>query len=97
MGKTYSPVSGGEVKKDSVQDVVEFVKSLEDNTKLYILAPIKSIAGKPIPNRLSVLNQQGFTRVKYKGEVIRLEDVLDTYEESEEPIFLVVDLSLIHI
>ncbi len=90
IGRTYSPVSGKEVKKDSVTDVLSAVKSHAEGTKLLLLAPIHLEEGRTMDDKLKVLNQQGYARVKINGEVTRIEDVAVTSKKVKD-IFLVVD------
>ncbi|UZO79635.1 excinuclease ABC subunit UvrA [Aquimarina sp. ERC-38] len=89
IGKTYSPISGNEVKKDSVTDVIEFVKGKEEGERLLLITPILVEEGRTLQEKLTVLQQQGFARVRVAEEVIRIEEVLETI--SEKPISLVVD------
>jgi excinuclease ABC subunit A len=88
IGKTYSPVSGNEVKKQTVADVINYIKSLEVNTKVLLLSPIHIPEERNLLQTLKILAQQGYSRIKYKGEIIRIEDV-DT--EIEHDFHLVID------
>ncbi|HSQ45708.1 MAG TPA: excinuclease ABC subunit UvrA [Lutibacter sp.] len=88
IGKTYSPVSGNEVKKESVTDVINYIKSLAVNTKVLLLAPVHIPEERNLLQTLKILAQQGYSRIKYKGEIIRIEDV-DT--EIEHDFHLVID------
>src|SRR4030065_2647202 len=88
IGKTYSPVSGNEVKKETVTDVINYIKSLEVNTKVLLLAPVHIPEERNLLQTLKILAQQGYSRIKYKGEIIRIEDV-DT--EIEHDFHLVID------
>ncbi len=72
IGKTYSPKSNQEVKKDKVEDVVYYIKKLEERTKLLLLAPIYLEKKKNHEMFLNVLVQQGYSRIKLDDEVIRL-------------------------
>jgi len=72
IGKTYSPVSGKEVKKDQVTDVIEHIKTFKEGQKLLLLCPIILEEGRSIENKLKALAQQGFSRVQIKGEVIKI-------------------------
>ncbi|GIJ97321.1 UvrABC system protein A [Capnocytophaga stomatis] len=74
IGKTYSPVSGNEVKKHSVSDVVDAVLSYPERTKLLLLAPVHIAEGRKIPQVLQILLQQGYARIQYKGEIIRIDE-----------------------
>ncbi|MDT8417071.1 MAG: excinuclease ABC subunit UvrA [Lutibacter sp.] len=88
IGKTYSPVSGNEVKKETVTDVINYIKSLEVNTKVLLLAPIHIPKERNLLQTLKILAQQGYSRIKYKGEIIRIE-AIDT--EIEHDFYLVID------
>ncbi|QLG47121.1 excinuclease ABC subunit UvrA [Costertonia aggregata] len=76
IGRTFSPVSGNEVKKHTVTDVVNFVKSFEEGTKLLLLAPIVIPKEREVGKSLQLLSKQGYARIKYKGEVLRIDDKL---------------------
>ena len=80
IGKTYSPVSGKEVKKDSVTDVVGFVQSLPEGTKVQFIVPLTPRYKRTIEEELNILMQKGFSRI-YAPEIdekpIRIEDVLE--------------------
>lgn len=74
IGKTYSPISGNEVKKHTVTDVVEAALAYPDGTKLLLLAPISIPKDRTVEQVLKLLLQQGYARILYQGEVIRLEE-----------------------
>jgi excinuclease ABC subunit A len=63
IGHTYSPVSGKEVKKDSVTDVVQFIQTLSLQAKVQLLVPFKTRYGRGIGEELNILLQKGFSRV----------------------------------
>src|SRR5436189_878319 len=63
IGKTISPVSGKEVKKDDVTDVVTAIKALPVNDKVFILANFKQHKNRDIKEELNILAQKGFSRV----------------------------------
>ena len=99
IGKTYSPVSGEEVKKHDVSDVVDFILKHKKNTKVVIYIPIQHKYERSIGQELSLLLQKGFTRVKYKNEVINIEDLLEDKKfdkkkltsKSSKDIFILID------
>lgn len=98
VGKTYSPVSGKEVKKDSVSDVVDFIHKLPHSTKVQIIVPLTTRFGRSIPEELDILMQKGFSRVYIKGEndnkPIRIEELLapeNTLSLDAQKIFLLID------
>ncbi|MGV8946398.1 MAG: excinuclease ABC subunit A, partial [Lutibacter sp.] len=75
IGKTYSPISGDEVKKQTVTDVINYIKSLTIGTKLLLLSPVHIPKERNLLQTLKILAQQGYSRIKYKGEIIRIEEV----------------------
>ncbi len=76
IGKTYSPVSGKLVKKHSVSDAVDFTKSLDAGTKIFIYAPLTIHPGRNLNDELNILLQKGFARIKYENKQERIEDLL---------------------
>ena len=92
IGKTYSPKSGNQVKKDTVTDVIEYVKAFAKAEKLLLLAPIFLEDGRKLENKLNVLLQQGYARIKVKDKVVRLDQYIDSGKKTKvENIKLVVD------
>ncbi|MEY2670177.1 MAG: hypothetical protein RLZZ577_493, partial [Bacteroidota bacterium] len=89
VGRTFSPVSGQEVKKNTVTDVVAEVKNLEIDSKWLLLAPIHLEKGRKLEDKLNVLLQQGFARIWVDGEMVRLDDLPKNLGKKE--IFLIVD------
>lgn len=90
IGKTFSPVSGREVKKDSVTDVINEVKTFETDSKWMLLSPIQPEEGRKLEDKLKVLLQQGFARIYADGETLRLDEiVLKDFNPKE--LFLVID------
>ncbi|PIV96479.1 MAG: excinuclease ABC subunit A [Flavobacteriaceae bacterium CG17_big_fil_post_rev_8_21_14_2_50_31_13] len=90
IGKTYSPISGKEVKKDTVSDVVKFVQTFLEGTKLLLLSPITISENRTINTILQVLEQQGYARVKWKNTMYKMAD-FPVKDFKNEPLFLVVD------
>ena len=90
IGKTISPITGNEVKKDTVTDVVAYVNAFAKAEKLLLLAPIHLEKGRKLDNKLNALLQQGYARIQYKGEVQRL-DEFDSKKKKATDIELVVD------
>ena len=91
IGRTYSPVSGNEVKKHTVTDVIEFIKNFEEGAKLLLLSPIILEEGRTIENKLQTLLQQGYARIKYNNEVIRIDDAIKQGVTSAKDLCLVID------
>ncbi|SDW96889.1 excinuclease ABC subunit A [Lutibacter oricola] len=88
IGKTYSPVSGKEVKKHTVTDVLNFIKEIELKSKLLLLAPVHIPEDRNVLQTLKILAQQGYARIKYKGEILRIEEI---EKEIERDFYLVID------
>ncbi|WP_179319736.1 excinuclease ABC subunit UvrA [Winogradskyella helgolandensis] len=91
IGKTYSPISGEEVKKHTVSDVINYISKFKEGTKLLLLAPIILEDGRTIENKLQTLQQQGYARIKVKDDVVRIDDALKQNIKSDKNLFLVVD------
>ena len=77
IGSTFSPVSGNLVKRHSVSDVVNFVLSLPQETRVLITCPLKLKTGRILGDHLTVLMQQGFQRILIGREVVKIEDALN--------------------
>lgn len=95
LGKTYSPISGREVKKDTVTDVVDHIRQLPTDTKVHIIVPITTRYQRTIVEELNILMQKGFSRIyvpQLSDRPIRIEDVLEgTTTVSNEKAYLLVD------
>ena len=89
IGKTYSPISGQEVKKHTVTDVVDAVMRYPEGTKLLLLAPVSIPKDRTVEQVLKLLLQQGYARILYKEEIIRLEE--DNLPKNLDNFQLVVD------
>ncbi|HVI45500.1 MAG TPA: excinuclease ABC subunit UvrA [Chitinophaga sp.] len=82
VGKTYSPVSGQEVKKHEVSDVVDYIVKLKHGTKVLLLAPFRRHAKREVKEELNILMQKGFSRLytitSGKGNgLLRIEELLE--------------------
>ena len=77
VGITYSPVSGEEVKKDSVTDVVDYILSFEESSKVIISAPLSIKKGRSIEEELKILLSKGYTRILIDGEMNFIDDLQD--------------------
>ena len=75
IGKTFSPISGQEVKKDNVSDVINRVKGFTLESKWLLLSPIHLEQGRQLEDKLKVLLQQGFARILVNNEMVRLDDI----------------------
>jgi len=91
IGKTYSPISGELVKKHTTKDVLDYIASFPEGSKLLLLSPIELEEGRTIENKLQTLQQQGYARLKVNGDVMRIDDALKQPIENATDVFLVVD------
>ncbi|MDR0194835.1 MAG: excinuclease ABC subunit UvrA [Myroides sp.] len=97
IGKTISPISGEEVKKDTVTDVLDYIKSLPIGAKLLLLSPIDLGEDRELYEYLNILLQQGYARVLVNGETLRLDQYIsdnseDTVNQVDAAnVYLVVD------
>ena len=82
VGRTFSPISGDEVKRDIPQDVVDFLFSYEEGNRAIIVAPISIPEKRTVKEQLFILSQQGFSRV-YLNDSIQNIDDLEGIDESE--------------
>ncbi|MGV9003802.1 excinuclease ABC subunit UvrA [Flavobacterium sp.] len=76
IGKTISPISGKEVKKDTVSDVIDTLKTFEIDSKWLLLAPIHLEKGRSLDDKIKALQQQGFARILVDNEMVRLDDYI---------------------
>jgi excinuclease ABC subunit A len=94
VGRTFSPVSGEQVRKDSVADVVDFLFSLPPDTRVTILAPLlRTEPGRPMSKELDLLLQKGYGRVVLAdGQNAFIEDLIgEGKPEVEGDIFILID------
>jgi excinuclease ABC subunit A len=80
IGKTYSPVSGKEVKRDSVTDVVNAINKLAPGTRVMVACPLHAKKGRKTSEELNLLLSKGFARILVDGEVKFIEELLGTQE-----------------
>ena len=76
IGHTYSPISGNEVKVHTVEDVIECTRQYSEGTKFAVLSPLTLVAGRDIATQLSSEIKQGYSRIFYKNEFVRIDDFL---------------------
>ncbi len=90
IGKTFSPISGQEVKKNTVTDVVTTVKSFPLDSKWLLLAPIHLEEGRKLEDKLKVLLQQGFARILVDTQMVRLDEI-QPHDLDHKDILLIID------
>ena len=73
-GHTYSPVSGQEVKKNTIRDVVQYMEEQSTGTRLYLLSPIVLPEGRTLKEQMALWMSQGFSRLLIDGDTVRLDD-----------------------
>ena len=94
IGKTISPISGKEVKKDDVQDVFNFMKSCTAGDRLYILSGFDINPNRSLHEELGILMQKGFSRLfnNKTKETLQIEDLLqDPMWQTSPEIYLLID------
>ncbi|WP_455759222.1 excinuclease ABC subunit UvrA [Phocaeicola coprocola] len=74
VGKTYSPISGQLVKKDSPEDIVNCMLSYPKGTRYTVQTPIIPREGRSEAEQIEMDMKQGFTRLEVNGEMVRMED-----------------------
>lgn len=77
IGKTYSPVSGDEVKKDTVTDVINYIQSLNEGSTIIVGATLHIAEDRTFTQQLEILQQQGFQRVEVSGQMQKIENLID--------------------
>lgn len=91
MGDTISPISGEKVKKHTVKDVMDFLKTLPQHSKCLVLAKLSGFEKYGIERQLEILKQQGYVRLLNNDEVILVEDAIVNPPKSIEKSLLVID------
>jgi len=81
IGHTISPVSGQEVRKHSTEDILHKVMEFGEGTMFMILSPFHVITGRTAEKQLEMYLQEGYTRVMYGSEIIRIEDLLSASDD----------------
>ena len=96
IGKTYSPISGQEVKKHSTEDIIQCTRQYAPGTKFMVMAPIHLSEGRTLEQQLKVYLQNGYIRMADGGNIIRIDDFLSSQstlplEGNGEALYLVID------
>jgi excinuclease ABC subunit A len=92
IGKTYSPISNKEVKRHSVQNVVdEVLETFENQTKILVVSPLKLRPKEDFKEKLELLIQLGYVRIIIEGKIHRIEDVLEEKKLKLKEIDLLID------
>lgn len=85
IGKTFSPVSDAEVRKEGVEDVLQYLNKLESGTRVLLLCPLKVRSDRTLRTELQVLLSKGFPRLYHQDAVVFTEDFLASLPEEEKP------------
>jgi excinuclease ABC subunit A len=91
IGKTISPISGNEVKKHTVSDVVDFLRKQESGDRCLILAPLVGTETYGTEKRLELLKQQGYVRLFIGNEFVMVDDAISNVPKNIKEAFLVID------
>jgi excinuclease ABC subunit A len=101
IGRTFSPVSGEEVRKDTVSGVVDFIHSFPEGQKILVLAPLKAQGSRDLETELRVLLQKGFTRIQKGEEVHFIEEALAAFPAKSlkskkwQELFILIDRNVV--
>lgn len=90
IGRTFSPISGEEVKKHQIEDVLDYLRSLDPQTRILLKAPLH-LHDRSLKDQLEILEQQGFSRIYHKGEVIRIDELDLKSLKPKDTLQIVVD------
>lgn len=86
IGRTYSPVSGEEVKRHSAEDILQYAMEHEEGSKFVVLAPLHRHEGRTLTRQLEAKKQQGYARILYKGGFERIDDFIEAHAKDIEQI-----------
>ena len=91
IGKTYSPISGNQVKKHKVSDVLDTILNLPAGSQTLLLSKILLLEKRSVNKQLEILSQQGFSRVFFKNEIKKIDDPEINALKSNDDLFLLID------
>ena len=92
IGRTYSPISGQEVKKHSTEDIITCTRQYAKGTKFAVLAPIQLAEGRTLEQQLKIYVQNGYTRIAVNGEILRIDDFMaESQDHDFSTLYLVID------
>ena len=89
VGHTYSPISGEEVRRNTIRDVVQFMESQPMDTRLYLLSPIVLSEERTLKEQIALWQSQGFSRLLIDGDTVRIDDQVWQKAEGHEAYLLV--------
>ena len=95
IGRTYSPISGQEVKKHSTEDIIACTRQYAQGTKYVVMAPIRATKERSIEQQLKLFLQNGYARIAVSGNIMRIDDYLSSHPSNLTPqtsdLYLVID------
>ena len=81
IGRTFSPISGQEVKKHSTEDIIRCLQQYQKGTKFVVMAPIRPVEGRTLEKQLKTYLQNGYARMAVNGQVERIDDWMEANGE----------------
>lgn len=91
IGRTYSPISGQEVKKHTTDDITECMLSHEEGTRFMVMTPLIPRSGRTVNEQLEIDLKTGFVRIEVNGEIVKIADYISQEHDANSTIFLVID------
>ena len=92
IGHTFSPISGVEVKRHTVEDILKCILSFSKGTKFVILSRLRINNGNSIERQLKIYLQQGFSRIYYNSDLVLIEDAIEQAAQMEsDNIYILID------
>jgi len=91
IGKTYSPISGQEVKRHSIENIISAMKSLPEETRMMVMSPIVLTERRSLQQQLNVYQKEGYARVLVNGTLLPIDEVLLNKSLEASNIYLVID------
>ncbi|MFK7952368.1 MAG: excinuclease ABC subunit UvrA [Ekhidna sp.] len=95
IGKTISPVSGKEVKKDTVTDVVDYILSHDEGSKVMVTTPLKLKSKRTLEKELQILMSKGYTRILIDDEVAYIQDILKDKIKPKGEVEILIDRAVV--
>lgn len=96
IGRTYSPISGQEVKKHSTEDIIECTRQYQPGTRFVVMSPIHPVEGRTLERQLHMYVQNGYARMAVGNDIVRIDDYLSNNQTSDirhqtSDLYLVID------